>query len=60
MLATALQRMADGTCLAPPAGGTAARSAGLTLKRQMSPPAQELARSFLRQSRVLLPPGSGR
>ena len=60
MLATALQRMADGTCLAPPAGGTSAGLAGLALKRQKAPPARELARSFLRQSRVLLPPGSSR
>jgi hypothetical protein len=59
MLATALQRLSDGTCLAAPIGGTSVQ-AGLSLKRQMAPPAGELARVLSRQSRVLLPPGSGR
>jgi carboxyl-terminal processing protease len=59
MLATALQRLNAGTCLAAPAGGTSVQ-AGLSLKHQMAPPAGELARVLSRQSRVLLPPGSGR
>jgi hypothetical protein len=60
MLATALQRLSDGTCLAAPAGGTSAGQGGLSLKRQVAPPAGELARVLSRQSRVLLPPKSGR
>lgn len=60
MLATALQRLRDGSCLPALAGGTSMGQGGLSLKRQVAPPAGELARVLSRQSRVLLPPKSGR
>ncbi|MBU1235227.1 MAG: PDZ domain-containing protein [Gammaproteobacteria bacterium] len=58
MLATALQRLNDGTCL--PAPVSIAKPAGLALTRGAQPAAGAMSQSFLRQNRILLPKGSRR
>jgi len=60
MLATALRRRADGTCLAPPPGGSTIAPTAALAGRQAKAVVGDLARQPLRQGLILLPRGGRR